>query len=128
MAAQVIIPAAQRDGGLDLLCGLMPGAMAINHITSHLQVLTDHPLGYTSSAEGFVFLSGLVAGLVYARRFRRQGPVAVVQAARARPAMLYLGRLALFAVARWRESAAKRSSLRQPGPPALQRARHRLGT
>ena len=56
MVVQDTSPAGRRDGGLDSLRGLMLVGMAVNHIASPLQVLTDHPFGYTTSAEGLVFL------------------------------------------------------------------------
>jgi len=89
-------PAVPRDRGLDSLRGLMLVGMAVNHITSHLQVITDHPLGYTSTAEGFVFLSGLVAGLVYTRRRQHRGVVAAAQASVGRAGTIYRYHLALF--------------------------------
>lgn len=36
--------------------------MALNHIDSDFRVLLDQPLGFVSSAEGFVFLSGVLTG------------------------------------------------------------------
>ena len=86
----------QRDRGLDSLRGLMLIGMAVNHIASRLQIITDHPFGYTSTAEGFVFLSGLVAGLVYTRRGQRNGPVAAARACQLRGATIYKYHLALF--------------------------------
>jgi hypothetical protein len=61
-------PVAQRDLRLDTLRGFMLVAMAVNHLDTELRVLTDHAFGFVTTAEGFVFLSGLVAGLVYTRR------------------------------------------------------------
>jgi len=58
---------------LDALRGLLLVVMAINHVPNDLHVITDHPFGYMSAAEGFVFLSGLMAGLIYSRRFLRGG-------------------------------------------------------
>ena len=100
MVVQDISPAGQRDGGIDSLRGLMLIGMAVNHIASPLQILTDHPFGYTTSAEGFVFLSGLVAGLVYTRRRERNGPAAVRQASWLRAGTLFGCHVALF-VAVW---------------------------
>lgn len=96
MVVQDTSPAGQRDGGLDSLRGLMLVGMAVNHIASPLQVLTDHPFGYTTSAEGFVFLSGLVAGLVYTRRRDRAGPASVRQASWRRAGTLFGWHVALF--------------------------------
>lgn len=70
--------------------------MAMNHIASPLHLFTDHPLGYTSAAEGFVFLSGLVAGLVYTRRRYRLGPMAMARATRVRVCTIYACHLALL--------------------------------
>jgi hypothetical protein len=89
-------PSRPRDIRLDSLRGLMVVGMALNHIASPLHLLTDHPLGYTSAAEGFVFLSGLVAGLVYSRRRQRLGPAAVRQASWARACTIYAWHLALI--------------------------------
>jgi hypothetical protein len=86
-----------RDSGIDSLRGLMLLGMAMNHITSRLQVLTDHPFGYTSSAEGFVFLSGLVAGLVYTRRRQKLGVVVATRASVARACTIYCYHIGLFA-------------------------------
>lgn len=36
--------------------------MAINHIDSDFRVILDQPLGFVSSAEDFVFLSGILTG------------------------------------------------------------------
>ena len=70
--------------------------MAVNHIASQLQVLTDHPLGYTSMAEGFVFLSGLVAGLVYTRRRQRLGMAEATKASCRRACTIYQYHVMLF--------------------------------
>ena len=51
---------SRRDTLFDSLRGLLLVTMAINHIPSDLHPLTDGALGFVSSAEGFVFLSGLV--------------------------------------------------------------------
>ena len=100
MVAQVNSPAGERDGGLDSLRGLMLVGMAVNHIASPLHLLTDQPFGYTTSAEGFVFLSGLVAGLVYTRRRERAGPAAAQRASWRRAVTLYGCHVALF-IAIW---------------------------
>ncbi|MGA3008366.1 MAG: OpgC domain-containing protein, partial [Opitutaceae bacterium] len=47
--------------------------MAVNHLPSELRALTDQGVGIVSSAEGFVFLSGVLAGFVYTRRLLRDG-------------------------------------------------------
>lgn len=63
----------RRDARLDSLRGLMLVAMAINHVPSDYHWLTDRSLGIFSAAEGFVFLSGMIAGIVYTRKLRSVG-------------------------------------------------------
>jgi hypothetical protein len=87
-----------------------PGAGSIWNIASvvfHIVLLTDHlplvfpglfiflnaifsPLGYFSVAEGFVFLSGFVSGLVYTRVGRAYGQRAVWRKALGRARNIYL--------------------------------------
>ncbi|OPZ05079.1 MAG: OpgC protein [candidate division BRC1 bacterium ADurb.BinA364] len=54
---------------LDFLRGCMLIAMTFDHmwLTFHFERFLVSSIGYVSAAEGFVFLSGLVAGLVYSR-------------------------------------------------------------
>lgn len=78
-----------RDLRFDSLRGLMLVMMTVNHLPSILSVATDEPLGVCSSAEGFVFLSGLLAGLVYTRRLRREGSANLWAASRKRSTMIW---------------------------------------
>lgn len=96
MPALKHLPSPVRDRGLDSLRGLMLIGMAVNHIASQLQIVTDHPLGYTSMAEGFVFLSGLVAGLVYTRRRQRLGMAEATRASCRRATTIYRYHAVLF--------------------------------
>jgi hypothetical protein len=60
---------------IDALRGLMLVSMGVNHMlrqpafasVSYLQEYTYEPLGFFSAAEGFFFLSGLIAGIVYGK-------------------------------------------------------------
>jgi len=73
MSSKLPIPQSRisRDISLDILRGVMLVIMAIDHVSLNLNPpgwfsnLTWQPLGFVSAGEGFVFLSGLVAGLVY---------------------------------------------------------------
>jgi hypothetical protein len=56
-----------RNIYIDALRGLMLVTMTIHHFPSLFDNYTFESLGYVQAAEGFVFLSGLVAGRVYAR-------------------------------------------------------------
>lgn len=49
--------------GLFLVC------MVLTHLPTHMSDFTNETLGYVSSAEGFVFLSALLIGRIYMRRF-----------------------------------------------------------
>ncbi len=66
----------KRDLRFDLLRGFAVLAMIINHIggnSSWLYRLSGGNHFYTSAAEGFVFISGLVFGIVYASLIVRHG-------------------------------------------------------
>jgi len=58
---------AKRDIRLDALRGLFLVVMVMDHFPSWLNGLTYESIGYVTAAEGFVFLSGYVAGQVYGR-------------------------------------------------------------
>ncbi len=64
-----------RDLRLDLLRGLAVVVMVIDHVggASWLYFLTGGNAFWVSAAEGFVFVSGVVAGMVYGALARRNG-------------------------------------------------------
>jgi hypothetical protein len=62
-----------RDLRFDTLRGFLLVCMTINHLPTEMRYATDQSLGLFSAAEGFVFLSGLIAGWVYTRKFRTLG-------------------------------------------------------
>jgi hypothetical protein len=80
-----------RDPRLDLLRGFCVFAMIVDHIggTSWLYALTGGNHGPVTAAEGFVFLSGLVLGMVSRRRVLRDGLREAVRSALARAWTLY---------------------------------------
>ncbi|MDE3084103.1 MAG: OpgC domain-containing protein, partial [Verrucomicrobiota bacterium] len=93
----LLSPAASvRDIRFDSLRGLMLLSMAINHLPSQLRSITDQSLGVFSSAEGFVFLSGLLAGYVYTRRLRRDGVSGLRTAVLRRARMIYVWHLLAY--------------------------------
>lgn len=57
----------KRNTVIDSLRGLMLVIMTIDHSGSALSHVTGQSFGFISAAEGFVFLSGYVAGIVYSR-------------------------------------------------------------
>ena len=85
-----------RDLRFDSLRGLLLVCMTINHLPTELRMVTDQSLGVFSSAEGFVFLSGLLAGYVYIRRFWKGGVPALRSAAIERSWSIYGWHLASF--------------------------------
>jgi hypothetical protein len=91
-----------RDLRFDTLRGLLVLFMALNHIETDLHVVTRQTFGFISSAEGFVFVSGLIAGWVYSRKLREQGPDAARIAARRRAGEIYrMHLLAYFGSFMW---------------------------
>jgi hypothetical protein len=64
-----------RDLHLDFFRGLFLVVMTLNHWPGKPIRIFDQPLGLVSAAEGFVFVSGLTAGLVYGRMAERRGPL-----------------------------------------------------
>ena len=85
-------PATPRDLRLDFLRGFCALAMIVDHIggASWLYALTGGNRFYTSAAEGFVFISGLVVGLVYQRLIQRHGLGPALHRVLVRAAQLYL--------------------------------------
>jgi hypothetical protein len=78
-----------RDLRFDTLRGLFLVIMTINHLPTELRRFTDQSAGLFSAAEGFVFLSGLMAGWVYTRRFRSQGAAGLWSASSDRAKSIY---------------------------------------
>ncbi len=69
----------RRDLRLDLLRGFCAFAMVVDHLggASYLYPVTGGNQFFVSAAEGFIFLSGLLVGLIYGPRARRDGLAAV---------------------------------------------------
>jgi hypothetical protein len=105
--ASPIVPPA-RDIRFDSLRGLMLVSMASNHLPSDLRTITDQGVGIVSSAEGFVFISGMLAGFVYTRRLWRDGASRLWATTRHRAGVIYgwhlaayFGAFALLALNAW---------------------------
>jgi hypothetical protein len=86
----------QRDIRLDVLRGLVLAWMTINHLSGPLFAYSFETLGFVSSAEGFVFISGLVAGMVYGRVGLTQGTPSLRKKAFRRALDIYLFHMAAF--------------------------------
>ncbi|QGU32875.1 OpgC domain-containing protein [Thermochromatium tepidum] len=91
--------AGERDLRIDLLRGLIMVYLIIVHLElpSALSLLAWGRLGFISSAEGFVFLSGVVVGMVYRRRMESYGLAETSRLLWRRAWQLY--RLNLFVIA-----------------------------
>ena len=91
---------AVANGGraweIDALRGLMLVLMTATHLPTRFAGPLGQPFGFVSAAEGFVLLSGLMAGSVYMRRHQRQGETQMRVAFLKRVAKIYLWQVALL--------------------------------
>lgn len=87
-----------RDSRLDALRGLFLIIILIDHLPSVLKEYTYELFGYVSAAEGFVFLSGFVAGLTYTRLCFEQVGAVMRRRALRRARTIYLYHAATFLV------------------------------
>lgn len=89
----------QRDLRIDTLRGLMLVIMLITHIrwfAFPIALAIYQPIGFVTAAEGFVFLSGLVAGIVYTRTRLIKGNSALWIRAFTRARDIYLYHMFVF--------------------------------
>lgn len=87
-----------RDVRLDALRGLMLVVIAIDHVPSMLRKFTYESLGFVSAAEGFVFLSGYVAGMIYTSLLLRAGQQELWRRVTSRAVRIYVYHVAVFAI------------------------------
>jgi hypothetical protein len=90
--------AGKRDLRIDLLRGFAVFAIIADHVggdSSWLYALTGGDKFYVSAAEGFVFIAGLVFGIVYPAIVARDGLAEAMLKAFRRAASLYLFTVAL---------------------------------
>lgn len=86
----------QRDAFVDGWRGLFHLILMMDHLpfliplASGVLIQWFEPLGYLSVAEGFVFLSGFVSGLVYTRVWRQYGHLAVWRKVLRRICVIYI--------------------------------------
>ena len=68
-----------RDPRLDVFRGLALVMIFINHAPrNYLEDFTNRNFGFSDAAEGFVFMSGIAAGIAYSGAFRNGDPMAGV--------------------------------------------------
>jgi hypothetical protein len=89
----------KRDFRLDFLRGIAIVFMVVNHFESHsyFNNITQGHI-YASAAEGFVFLSGFVLGMVTLKRIDREGLKSAMGKLLARSRVLYVTSFTLMAV------------------------------
>lgn len=69
----VHFPKPQRRPELDALRGLFLVWMTLTHLPTRFSDFVNQPIGFVSSAEGFVFLSALLVSRVYMRQAHLDG-------------------------------------------------------
>jgi hypothetical protein len=67
-------PKLERRPELDALRGLFLVWMTLTHLPTRFSDLVNQPIGFVSSAEGFVFLSALLVGRLYIRELMSDEP------------------------------------------------------
>ncbi len=67
------LPKPQRRPELDALRGLFLVWMTLTHLPTRFSDFVNQPIGFVSSAEGFVFLSALLVSRVYMRQAQEDG-------------------------------------------------------
>ena len=65
------LPRLERRPELDALRGLFLAWMTLTHLPTHFSDFVNSPVGFVSSAEGFVFVSALLVGRLYFRELAR---------------------------------------------------------
>jgi len=83
-----------RRTDIDALRGLMLILMTITHVPTRYSQWLSQPLGFVSSAEGFVFLSAYLVGSVYTARATRDGVWAMCGALWRRARLVWLCQIA----------------------------------
>ncbi len=68
-ASRAAVAPKPRDMRLDALRGFFLIVMATVHMPTPLSRLGQDPVGYNGSAEGFIFLSACLAGIVYGKTY-----------------------------------------------------------
>jgi hypothetical protein len=86
----------ERQPEIDWLRGLMLVLMTMTHLPTWFGPHAGQPFGYVSAAEGFVFLSGLLVGRVYAHKAHTHGVAVMRRALLGRALKVYAAHVALL--------------------------------
>ncbi len=84
---------------LDVLRGILLLMMIVNHSPSSLRRLTDQPLGFFTTAEGFVFVSAFLAGMLFRKRSEKLGFAAARSSSLRRTVRIYWAHVATIGFA-----------------------------
>jgi hypothetical protein len=94
-----------RQPEIDALRGLMLVLMCVTHLPTRFAEWLGQPFGFVSAAEGFVFLSAYLVGVVYTGRAQRFGQAEMRKALWRRAGVVYRCHVAmlvfLFTVIAW---------------------------
>jgi hypothetical protein len=77
----------------DILRGILLLMMIVDHSPSQLRLFTDQPIGFFTTAEGFVFVSAFLAGMLFRRRTEQSGFAAARSATVGRAWRIYRAHL-----------------------------------
>jgi hypothetical protein len=92
-------PSGGRQWELDALRGLMLVLMTFTHMPTGFSPVLSQPFGFVSAAEGFVLISAILAGRVYAARGERHGFATLRRGLWLRAGKLYLCHAGLLVLA-----------------------------
>lgn len=85
-----------RDMRLDAVRGMFLVIMAGVHVPSPLSHVLQEPFGFTSAAEGFIFLSACLAGMVYGKTYLKSGWTEMSRRVWSRAKLVYIVHLAVL--------------------------------
>src|SRR5260370_17829495 len=77
----------------DVLGGIFLLMMIVDHSPSQLRLFTDQRIGFFTTAEGFVFVSAFLAGMLFRRRTEKSGFAAARSATVGRAWRIYRAHL-----------------------------------
>ena len=89
----------RRQPELDGLRGVLLVWMTLTHLPTHVNAYSNQILGFVSAAEGFIFLSAVLCGRVFARKLQQEGIRSVWHRLGARAGRLYAYHLLLLGIA-----------------------------
>ena len=87
-----------RRWEFDALRGLMLVLMTLTHLPTRISDPAGQPFGWVSAAEGFVFLSAFMVGMIYSDVALKRGIGAMWRAFEARALTVYLCQIGLLAL------------------------------